>query len=996
MQTGAPIDHYQPIKGGRNAPLVATYAHTTPLVPPVSIAATTKQPVVTDIVTNIKPSQQTNVTTTTATTAAAQPVVSDPLPTQYTTTSTVPLTQQATTTTTAATQPVISAPAAVQQTSTTTQQVAAVPLATQSTTTTQQQAASGSRPSQVVETIYPSAQSRTDAAAVGATAAVAGVAATQTARTQPVATQTAQTTTTQAAMVPVVAGAAGSRKGLDLDMTANSIDSYTAPTPIHLTIHPDPAEEVAASAGAADAVANANAISYLHSVHPALPATTASTGAQQPQSTSSGRSSEGAAASMNGLWTPMTTDAAQATQTQSSSYASSAPGKSGMAAGVAAGAAVGAGAAYMSELPTSSTERVRPVDDVSALSAEGRMAVPVASASVAGPLVVGETQQLGGVQRITQVDQASGLTGERIAVASTQREMPAAQTFTSSTGPQVLMVSGVPANASSQASIQSPPSPAPIHGDQVYASEAPVIPARPLEGSMVQTNPHDHQYYASTARVERDAGVAAGAATGAAMGARAAYEPLPVTSSGERIVNVDDASTLSGEGRMAVPIASVMAAGPLAVGETQQLGGVERITRVDPASSISGERLDVTMPQRTMPAGQTFTSTTGPTIMQVSDASNLLGGLRTPVVVNSATTGPQVIGETQQLGGGEAVREVEDVGRLSQGVPVPIAVVQQRELPAGHVFTSTTGPQVVHVPGTYTATIVQPTETRFTQRLETDSSVPSVVQLDDTTSLTGERLTLENAAFTRPLISSTVPVTSQFESITQVSHSSQLQGDMRTPVPVMVESVSRPLFVGQTEQMGTTVNNVEMVSEMRGERLPIASSQSTTGTLRTYELTGTTSQPQISYTFAQPTQTSVRPVYNPQSVQNVQQSVQQVETVQAVQPVVATEQRTTITREAISAEDAVAATTSVPVTAGDVTYDSLTTRQAAGLEEQYQRIDGRTHIAYVDKQRMEGRESVPVGAYGQFTKEPVDTVSSGVKDMQLDDSQQQTYTKEQI
>ena len=976
MRSAAPTDHYQPVKGGRNAPLVATYAHTTPLVPPVSIATAPKQAVVTDVVTNIKPSQQTIATTATTvatTTAVTQPVVSEPVVQQTTTTATTtqpvvspPVATQAATTT--ATQPIISAPVAVATTAAT-QQVAAAPLATPTTTSTQQVAAAG-RPTQVMQTIYPTSDSGSDVAevaAVGAAAGAAGVAATRSRQAQPVV---AQTTTTQTTAAPVVLGAAAvgstaaARKGLDLDVTATGVDSYSAPTPIHLTIHPDPTED--AAAGAAGVAANTNAIAYLHSVHPALPvAASTTTGLQQPQPTHARRGSEGAATSLNGMWTPMTTGAQGVPQQSSPApvhgdqvYASEAPviparpmeGSMVMtnehdhmhyasrgrvdrdvdvAAGAAAGAALGAGAAYRTELPISSAEQVQQVGDVSQLSGDGRTAVPLSMAA-AGPMVVGETRQVGSVERVSQVDQVSGVTGERVAVATTQREMPAAQTFTSTTAPQVVMVPGVATTTSSQAAVYQP--------------------------------------------------------TGAAY-----TTALPTTQS-ERILPVEDVNTLSSEGRMAVPV-SMAAAGLMVMGETRELGGVERISQVDQASGMRGERVALASMQSQMPAAQTFTSTTGLAVVQVDDATNLQGGFHTPVMVDQLTTGSRVIGETHEVGLSEPLEEVDDVSRISQGVPVAVTSTQ-RVMPAGQVFTSTTGPEVVHVPGTYTANIVQPTGVMVTQRLDSES-LPGIVQVDDATAMSGERLALEQRVSTGAMVTTALPVDSQFESVSRVSHASQVQGEMRTPV--MVENVARgPLVVGETQQLGA-MTNIMQVNEMRGERLPLATTTTTTGNLRTYELAAESTQPQISYTFDQSNQASVQPVYN---VQNVQ-AVQNVQTVQqTVQPAVVEQERTTVTREAVSAEEAAMATTTQPLAtqSSDTTYQSLTTQQAAGLEEQHQRIDGQVHILYVDKSRMEGRETVPVGPYGAFTKEGenVDTMSGGVKGMQLNDSEQQTYTKEQI
>ena len=990
MQTAPTTDYYKPVATGRNTPLVASYAHTTPLVPPVALATAAKPAPVTDVITNIKPAQPvvaatTTTTTTTATTQALpqqtiaatetrpSQVTDVVYPTAQSRTDATVVPAAAATATTAA---VVSAPLVQQRTTQTTVAPAAAATQTAPIAVVPAAAVQSGKTDGVVVSAPLTQSTTTTTTAVPAAATAAALAPVA------VAAASTQTRTTDAAVVPE------SRRGLDLDVGAAHVDSYAAPTPIHLTIHPDPTEE--AAAGAEDVASSSNAIAYLHSVHPALPPNTSSSGLQQQQQPmQTHRSSEGAAAGLNGLWTPLGAQE-QAVQQQSSSMP--VQRDAGMAAGAAMGAAA-ASTAFRTELPTTATERVQRVDDVSGLAGNGRTSVPVAMAA-SGPLVMGQTEQMGGVDpRVTQVDQASGLTGERVAVASaSQRAMPASQTFTSTTAPEVLLVPGFANASSSQPPIQSPASPAPIHGDQVYASEAPVIPARPLEGSVVKTNKHDQQYYDSHARVERDAGVAAGTGTEA-----------------ERVQRVDDVSGLSGSGRIAVPVA-MAAAGSLVMGETRQLGGVDpRISQVDQVSGLSGERVAVAaMSQHAMPASQTFTSTTGQAVVQMSDPTNLQGGFRTPVVVDAATAGPLVVGETHEIGSGEQLLEVDDVSRLGQAERVAVATVaSQRQMPAAQTFTSTSGPQVVHIPQTYISATPPSVATgpMVTQPLEVET-VPNVVQVDNTSSLTGERLDLAYRSATGPMVTTALAPSSQLESVMHVSHAAHVQGE-----PIMVNAAAGgPLYVGETRQVGATTN-IMQVDQVRGERLPLgnASTQSTTGTMHTYQLAAE-SQPQIRY-MDQVNQTTVQPVSNVQyqqpyvqNVQNVQQNVQTVRAVQ--QPAVVAAEQTTITREAVSSEEAAAQSTTQPLaTTSEATYETAASTQSAsaiqieqssGVQQINEEIGGRTHIMFVDKSRMEGREAVPVESASWKDKDGVDAMSGGVQGMQLSDKERQTYAKEEM
>jgi hypothetical protein len=48
------------------------------------------------------------------------------------------------------------------------------------------------------------------------------------------------------------------------------------------------------------------------------------------------------------------------------------------------------------------------------------------------------------------------------------------------------------------------PSPPPIHGDQVYASEEPPLQSPPMQGRCARTGVHDQQFYTTSERVERE------------------------------------------------------------------------------------------------------------------------------------------------------------------------------------------------------------------------------------------------------------------------------------------------------------------------------------------------------------------------------------------------------------------------------------------------------------------------------------------------------------
>ena len=85
-----------------------------------------------------------------------------------------------------------------------------------------------------------------------------------------------------------------------VDVGATTIQSYSAPTPIHLTIHSDPAEEAKLHKADKEAVQRSAAIAYLQSVHPALPPSPTSSPSLGPRPPL-----EGAATSLNGLWQPL-------------------------------------------------------------------------------------------------------------------------------------------------------------------------------------------------------------------------------------------------------------------------------------------------------------------------------------------------------------------------------------------------------------------------------------------------------------------------------------------------------------------------------------------------------------------------------------------------------------------------------------------------------------------------------------------------------------------
>ena len=371
-----------------------------------------------------------------------------------------------------------------------------------------------------------------------------------------------------------------------VDVGSSSISSYVPPTPIHLTIHSDPADEARQQQADKEAAKRAAAIVYLQSVHPALPPTSTAPPAHPHTH------SEGAAASLNGQWKPLDLSQSSTPLASSSSSSSSYAAPS---------------ASYVS---TSGSSLERPV--------------------IIAPL----------------------------------------------------------------------PSPPPVHGDQVYASESSVEQCPPMAGRVAKTGPHDQQSYSSSAQVaptgdEKVAGAAAASLAASSHVGKASE--TTTRSSGVQPVTVLETSREEDS----LPRGSVYpAAAPVSA---QRVGSFQPMTVLRPSgdsttvqdSASSTRASNASVVATAVPATSASTTETtgtasraqygttevidgessGPSIVMVGDAGAVRGSGREVLAVaatpsTTAPVQPQVFSASR----GAAIVLMSSGSELpSAAAPVPLA-----------------------------------------------------------------------------------------------------------------------------------------------------------------------------------------------------------------------------------------------------------------------------------------------------------------------------------
>ena len=475
-----------------------------------------------------------------------------------------------------------------------------------------------------------------------------------------------------------------------LDVTSSGVHSYVPPTPIHLTIHPDPDEEArAALSRSGDASQRATAIAYLQSVHPALPVSNPPTAVQSHAH--SRRPSEGAATSMNGLWQPLEPAAL--------------PG--------------------VSASPSPPPE----VRDVHHDQMYASQAAVVQGAPMRGQMT-----------RTGPHDQQS--------YASTAAVGSATNTRAGATGSYQSVTTPTAAQDSSEYR-ETKMTGAAAATQAMASTYRPVTTLRPSEGGVVES--HTATTSAAPSRVEAaEAVTTAGAA--AALSHRQA-QVVDSTTGYPEVVHVSGRSELRGEVLVDGAAGAAAASHPYRrVQVFEGEFAAPQVLQVGGAGELRGETIALASQPPALPLRQRFEGAAGASIVNVASAAELpvtatrLAGLRGDEeepqlsvhhvkVLDSESTGPRVV----QVGG---------TGEL-RGEAVVVAS-QPPVLPPRQRFEGDASPAIVDVAyaafpdsatrlaGMERDTVdAQRLSTHHVQVLDTDSSTPRVLQVGGAGELRG-------------------------------------------------------------------------------------------------------------------------------------------------------------------------------------------------------------------------------------------------------------------